>query len=154
MKPVECSNQKWTDQTLWSFLLYNILTNVPNLCMHIWTYYIAHFSSRISTYLCKRFDNMITTTRSKSQHPIITSPRHYLSLVCMNTAPDINKVTRNGQYTKVGLSPLMTKTSFIHQNSRLVITSHPCFLIWIWVVNLMFLWMSWCCGILFNKLKK
>ena len=85
------------------------------LFLYKWTHYIVDLSLRLSTYSCKKFNYMITTLRSKYQPPKTTSSRPYHSLGWINTSPEMNKVTRNSQFTRVFLPPSMLQTSFIDQ---------------------------------------
>ena len=52
----------------------------------------------------------------ESQFPITTSSRSYHLLVCLDKAPEINKVMKNIPFTRVGLPPLVLQTRRVHQN--------------------------------------
>ena len=138
-KSLYYSNQKCTDKKLWSVMLYNRLTNIPNLCICIGTHYITHSSSIITTYSCERFNGIITTTRSKYQSTIRRSSQRYRSLGCLITAPEISKDTRNRPFTKVGLPPLVLQASCVHWKFIWCLPITFVFLIWSWMAELNFL---------------
>ena len=122
----------------WSFftLISIIISLILLLFLSDIVYFLEHSSSRISTYSWEQFNNIITTTRSKYQPPRTTSSWPYHSLDWLNTVLEIIKVTRNSQFTNVGLSNSMPQTRRIHY---MIFWCLPL----IFVVLYEFVWKNW-----------
>ena len=91
-----------------------MITNIPDVCLCIWTHDIMHSSLRIIIYLCEQCNDMITTTISKTQPPIMTNSQRCHLLFLLDTSPEMNKVMKNSLFIKVVLRILMMQTNHIH----------------------------------------